>query len=190
MFTAAGGEFDGIGFVFSEDVPRRRRPRPLPKREGLVPDAGAIVLKLDSYAEWSPSGQGVHVLLRGRIPGPRRRKAQVEMYDQARFFAMTGEQVVGTPVTIEERQAELELIYRMVFPPAPAVTVDGAVDAHLHLDERVRRRRCESRRRSGEGRWQDTYGSQSRPTWRSRRCSPSGCRPMPRAWTHSSDAAV
>lgn len=42
-----------------------------------------------SYGEISPSGTGVHIIAKGRIPGDRRRKGNVEMYSEGRFFTMT-----------------------------------------------------------------------------------------------------
>jgi primase-polymerase (primpol)-like protein len=102
---------DGIGFVFSADDPYCGVDLDACcNGTGLVPDAAAIVLRLDSYTEWSPSATGVHVILRGRLPGSRRRRGKVELNDQGRFFCMTGEHVRGTPEAVEERQAELEQI--------------------------------------------------------------------------------
>lgn len=49
-----------------------------------------IVNALSSYAEISQSGDGVHILCLGSLPKGRRRKGNVEMYDSARFFALTG----------------------------------------------------------------------------------------------------
>lgn len=43
-----------------------------------------------SYAEISPSGAGIHLIIKGNIPGSRRRKQNVEMYEDGRFFTMTG----------------------------------------------------------------------------------------------------
>lgn len=42
-----------------------------------------------SYGEISPSGTGIHIITKGKIPGDRRRKGNVEMYSEGRFFTMT-----------------------------------------------------------------------------------------------------
>ncbi len=42
-----------------------------------------IVELLDSYTEVSPSGRGLHVWVRGKVPGDRRRRGKLEMYDSA-----------------------------------------------------------------------------------------------------------
>ena len=45
---------------------------------------------LNSYAEKSQSGLGIHIICEGKLPEGRRRKGNVEMYDWGRFFAFTG----------------------------------------------------------------------------------------------------
>lgn len=107
---AAAERFDGLGFVFSADDPFAgvdldRCRRDLPGLGGplLEPWAASLVLLLDSYAEWSPSGQGVHVIVRGAPPWLTqrgRRRGPVEAYENGRFFTMTGEHLVGTPEEI------------------------------------------------------------------------------------------
>ncbi|WP_179394958.1 phage/plasmid primase, P4 family [Lacticaseibacillus absianus] len=48
-----------------------------------------------SYTERSMSGTGIHIIIKGEIPGTRRRKGNVEMYQDGRFFAITGD-AIGT----------------------------------------------------------------------------------------------
>jgi primase-polymerase (primpol)-like protein len=81
----------------------------------ITDEALAIVRALDSYSEVSPSGTGVHVLMRGTLPAGGRRKGPVEMYSDLRFFTVTGAHVAGTPATIEERTAELAAVHRRIF---------------------------------------------------------------------------
>jgi hypothetical protein len=122
--VAADG-FDGIGFVFTEDDPYcgvdlDRCSDPL---AGLDPDAAELVAALDSYTEESPSGYGVHVIVRARLDGGRRRAAGIEMYDRGRYFTVTGWRINGTPATIEERQTELdELRARLMPEPVPSAS--------------------------------------------------------------------
>jgi hypothetical protein len=127
-FDAAGAlaeQFDGVGFVFTPDDPycgvdldHCRDPE-----TGQLEDrAAAWTLLLDSYTETSPSGTGVHVLLRAAVPGDRHRNGKVEMYDQGRYFCVTGEHVVGQPVTIEPRQEQLEALYADAFPESAELT--------------------------------------------------------------------
>lgn len=43
-----------------------------------------------TYSEISMSGNGIHIIGKAKIPGERRRKGDVEMYSEGRFFAITG----------------------------------------------------------------------------------------------------
>ena len=59
-----------------------------------IGDTGNIVAEfiytLGSYAEYSQSGKGIHIICRGTLPPAGRRKGTVEMYELGRFFVMTG----------------------------------------------------------------------------------------------------
>jgi putative DNA primase/helicase len=49
-----------------------------------------FVHSLGSYAEYSQSGKGLHVICKGKLPSGGRRKGQYEFYESGRFFVMTG----------------------------------------------------------------------------------------------------
>lgn len=49
-----------------------------------------VVNSLQTYTELSMSETGIHAIFKGEIPGNRRRKSNVEMYETGRFFALTG----------------------------------------------------------------------------------------------------
>ena len=89
---------------------------------GEVADAAAaIVRRLDSYTEVSPSGTGLKVYVLARKPGPRCRRHDVgiEIYDRARFVAVTGERVDGTPAELADRQGEIDALYAELWPTDP-----------------------------------------------------------------------
>ncbi len=86
------GRYDGVGFVFSSgdpfagiDLDNCREP----ETGELEEWAAKIVRKLGGYAEASPSGTGVHIIVRGKAPNKKRGK--VEAYSSERYFTMTGE---------------------------------------------------------------------------------------------------
>jgi putative DNA primase/helicase len=110
--------YDGIGFVFTPedelcgiDLDGCLDPE-TGEIEGWAQD---IIEELDSYAEISPRGTGVHVLVRGTLPPGRNRKGQFEAYDRARYFTVTGRHLAGTPRSIEGRQDQLERVLQRVF---------------------------------------------------------------------------
>ncbi|MDP9350096.1 MAG: hypothetical protein M3P51_00905, partial [Chloroflexota bacterium] len=85
--------------------------------------ARGVVEALDSYTEISPSGRGLHVWVRGELPGLRRRGGGVELYDRARYVTVTGEALPGYEHReIAERGAELAALYRRLFGEPQAST--------------------------------------------------------------------
>jgi hypothetical protein len=96
---------DGYVFIDLDDCRN-------PTNKGNRKWADDILKELNSYAEISPSGTGVHVFVRATKPGDRCRHGNVEIYDHARFAAMTGRRLNNYPDRIEARQAELESVYR------------------------------------------------------------------------------
>ena len=99
--TYESGHAMGIGFVLGDgimgiDLDAVRDPH----TGTLEPAAQAIVNRLDTYTEVSPSGTGVKLLLRGTAPQGRKRPADgidVEIYPSARYFTITGHRHPGTP---------------------------------------------------------------------------------------------
>lgn len=86
------GRYDGVGFVFSSgdpfsgiDLDKCRNP----ETGGLEGWATEIVEAFGGYAEASPSGTGVHIVVRGKAPN--RKRGRVEAYSSERFFTMTGQ---------------------------------------------------------------------------------------------------
>jgi hypothetical protein len=120
---------DGIGFVFTKDDPfcgvDLDRCRDAATAE-IEPWAREIVEELDSYAEVSPSGAGVHILVRAVLPDGRNRRGRIEIYDQGRYFTMSGHHLENTPRTIEERQEQLVSFKRRVLGEQPSTNGHSA----------------------------------------------------------------
>jgi primase-polymerase (primpol)-like protein len=110
--------YDGIGFEFGSGYVGVDLDRCRDVETGEVQDwAQDIIAHLDSYTESSPSGTGVHIIVKGALPPGRRREGPIEMYADARFFTVTGAHVEGTPVVVEERSGELQELHAALFPP-------------------------------------------------------------------------
>lgn len=117
-------DYDGIGFVFTEEDPYAGFDI-----DGMTEGDNrlAFARMLHSYTERSQSGKGLHVIVQAKKPGERCKntKLGVELYDNGRFFCMTGDHIEGFPETIEERQGEIETLYSLIFPlaqPKPTQT--------------------------------------------------------------------
>lgn len=115
--AVAGGGYDGIGFVFTDrdpyagidlDTPHD----PLTGESMLSPEDGArqqlIFQKMDSYSELSPSGKGLHIIVKAQVPHGRKRQA-VEVYSSGRFFTMTGNVYHAAPIA--DRQELVQLLW-------------------------------------------------------------------------------
>lgn len=105
------GGYDGVGFVFSPgdpyagvDLDDCRDP------ESAALDAWAsdLVATLAGYSEVSPSGTGVHVIVRGAAPN--RQGSRVEAYSSGRYFTVTGRAIFGHGLPPPERQEGLNML--------------------------------------------------------------------------------
>lgn len=106
----------GVGFMLGDgwagvDLDNSYNPR----TRTLAPWARGDVEALASYTEVSPSGRGVKVFVRGRLPEGRRRTGNYELYDGDRFFTVTGHRLDGAPATVQERQEQLAALHARLF---------------------------------------------------------------------------
>jgi len=74
-----------------------------------------IIKRLNSYTEVSPSGRGLHIIIKGKLPPGGNRKGNIEIYSHGRYFTMTGHHIEGAPTSIESRQTKLEALHREIF---------------------------------------------------------------------------
>jgi putative DNA primase/helicase len=87
---------DGLGFYFKEpyfgiDIDNVRDEIERYKQDDHDDNiVSEFIEMMCSYAEYSVSGNGIHIIVKGDLPKGGRRKKNVEMYDSGRFFVMTG----------------------------------------------------------------------------------------------------
>lgn len=111
---------EGIGFVFTaeDSFSGVDLDRCVDRETGQIePWAVEILDHLDSYTEFSPSGEGLHVIVQGELPEGRRRDGGIEMYDRGRFFTVTGRHLSGTPRQVEDRREQIGALHARLFPP-------------------------------------------------------------------------
>jgi len=147
--AARDGVLDGIGFVFTASNPFCGVDLDAcvdPKTGQIASWASEIVRELDSYTEFSPSGTGLHVLLRAELPSGGNRRVRIEMYDQGRFFTVTGRRLRGTSRVVEERQEQLSALHDRLFSPREQDVPErqGKVTSHNGLDDAEVLRRATS----------------------------------------------
>lgn len=88
-------KYTGIGFMFANgyfgvDIDNAEDAIEDYRDGGTDNIVSEFIGTLRSYAEYSQSGRGIHIICRGKLPPGGRRKGNVEMYDSGRFFVMTG----------------------------------------------------------------------------------------------------
>jgi len=84
---------DGIGFVFTRTDPFCGIDLDHclnPATGEITEQAAEIVALLDSYTEVSPSGTGLHIIVRGKPTSDRQRAQGVEVYGWSHFLTITG----------------------------------------------------------------------------------------------------
>ena len=106
---AVNNGFDGIGFVLTEndpyafiDLDHTEDQEEFSKQQTIYTNF------IDTYAELSPSGKGLHIIMKGRLPQGRRR-GSVEIYSSQRFMTMTGN--VYNSRHIENCQNKLDTLF-------------------------------------------------------------------------------
>jgi putative DNA primase/helicase len=105
--------FDGIGFMLGEDKNTgvkyfgidldnhedENGKKPM-NQDDFFDFSSEFINSLQSYTEYSHSGEGIHIICKGTLPDGARRKAGVgvEMYDKGRFFTMSGKVILDLPI--------------------------------------------------------------------------------------------
>lgn len=139
----------GLGFMLGEDVrtgityfgvdldnhvDKVTGQKPYPTAKEFEEFAYIFINALNSYTEYSHSGEGVHIICKGKLPGKRNKRKGVEMYDYRRFFTMTGKVIHNVP--IEERSEEVKPLWEKYLNVDPE-PVPGAVSYSLERPKSV-----------------------------------------------------
>lgn len=117
----AARERAGIGFALGDGYAGLDFDHAI-EDENIHPAVADAVARLESYAEISPSGKGVHIILRASVEQSRKLAATSrvparELYGGLRFFTITGKQIGGaTRIACgPTAQAALDELVRTLF---------------------------------------------------------------------------
>lgn len=89
--------FSGIGFMLSRYDPYTFIDLDHTDNPEIIAQQEAIFKNFYSYAEISPSGRGLHIIVKGLVPRGRKRN-KIEIYSQKRFMTMTGKAYRNVPI--------------------------------------------------------------------------------------------
>jgi len=132
------GDYDGIGFVFSRQDNYIGIDIDKCVADGKANNfATEIIDTLDSYTEFSPSGKGIHIIIKGNLPqsvlgtGRKNTKHGLEIYSYGRYFSFTGNRENSNDVY--ERTDELSEVFEQYFDDSD---IQGRVNlAEFEKDE-------------------------------------------------------
>ncbi|MCD8197825.1 MAG: DNA primase [Lachnospiraceae bacterium] len=135
--------------------------------------AAAILARQPTFAEFSPSGDGVHLWFKGEKPKGSSKNSEtgVEMYDSGRYFTVTGKKLPDAPETVAEDNGALAWIHenyvakKRKAKEKPKRKKSNAALTKLTDEELLEKAQAA---KGGdvfqllwEGRWQEKYQSQS-----------------------------
>ena len=155
-------DLDGIGFMFASPYFGVDLDHCMDK----VDFVDEFVETLQSYAEISKSGTGIHIICKGKLPEGSRRKGGVEMYSDGRYFIFTGNIYNPKYTEIRDCTESVKILHSKYLPTSvPKATVQRRVVVDLDDAEIIdKARNC----RSGSlfsmlyaGSWEGLFPSQS-----------------------------
>ncbi|QBZ71743.1 hypothetical protein [Pseudomonas phage KP1] len=158
------GWYNGIGFVLTESDPYAFIDLDDTKGDQTALDRQhKIFNEFDSYAELSPSGAGLHIIIKGALTSGRRRSF-IEIYSSGRYMTMTGNVYRNAP--IKEQNELLNVLWGQMGQGSVAVAHYAGLAEAKETDEQVLNRAITAA--NGDkfaelyaGRWEGMYSSQS-----------------------------
>ena len=162
VVQAVNNGFDGIGFVLTEndpyafiDLDHTADQEEFTKQQTIYNNF------IDTYAELSPSGKGLHIIMKGRLPQGRRR-GSVEIYSSQRFMTMTGN--VYNSRHIENCQNKLDTLFNSLGKSDKIIQLADEQQHYSDTELFEIAYNAENGQKFYDlynGHWQDYYGSQS-----------------------------
>lgn len=155
----------GIGFVFTKsdpfcgvDLDDAEGDASVTERQQQIYNA------LNSYAELSPSGNGLHIIVKAALPGGGRHPSGFGIFDNKRFFTFTGNVYCNT--LIEDRQEETVKVWESLGNDEVVTTTQVGDENETYTDEQVIERagnavNGDKFKRLWSGDWQTDYGATS-----------------------------
>jgi hypothetical protein len=156
--------YSGIGFVLTESDPFAFIDLDDTKGDKVALDRQLKIFnEFDTYAERSPSGKGLHLIVKGKVESGRRRGG-IEVYSESRYMTMTGDVYRNT--YIKECNGQLTALWEMLGHGSVATAIYAGLEKEKEPDEVILNRAALAA--NGEkfmalyaGKWQDFYPSQS-----------------------------
>lgn len=155
--------FDGIGFVFTENDPYCFIDLDATSDWLALERQHKIFREFDTYSERSPSGKGLHIIGKGKIPSGRKRSC-IEIYSSARYATFTGDVYANKP--INDVQDLLTQLWEQMGAASPSTSLFTGSNEEKYTDEQIIQQALDATNGEKfkillEGNWQSLYQSQS-----------------------------
>lgn len=158
-----GANYSGMGFVLTESDPFAFIDLDDTKGDDAAVQAQMRIYEsFPSYSEISPSGNGLHIIVKGCVPSGRKR-SKVEVYSDLRFMTVTGN--VYRNEAIRDHNELLNKLWAEMGKNVQACGIDPKAP-QTHTDEEViamclNAANGEKAADLASGEWQKYYTSQS-----------------------------
>lgn len=155
--------FDGVGFMFAPPYFGVDLDKCLDNTDFV----DEFVEGLQSYNEISKSGNGIHIICKGELPDGNRRRGQVEMYSEGRYFIMTGKPYNDKYSAIVDCTERIKILHSKYLPDLTPATIKDMQVVRLEMSDTDiidKARACKTGRVFQllyEGAWQGLFNSQS-----------------------------
>lgn len=161
--VAASKDYSGIGFVFAANHPYSFIDLDHTDNPIVLERQKKIYEFFNSYSELSPSGKGLHIIVKGSVPQGRRRDC-IEIYSSERYATFTGNVYNSQP--IKECQSDLMLLWEQMGNVSPQQFIVQGDAEEKQSDEEIIRIASEAVNgdkfsRLFKGDWAGLYPSQS-----------------------------
>lgn len=155
--------YSGIGFCLIESDPYTFIDLDHTEDKELHARHVGIYNAFNSYSELSPSGNGLHIIVKGAVPTGRKRN-KVEIYSTKRFMTMTGDVINDKPIA--ERQELVHQLWSELKPESSTGIVWNGSDTEPFTDEEIvdmiiSASNGEKATKLASGEWEDDYNSRS-----------------------------
>lgn len=167
------GDYSGVGFVFSghdpyafidlDDPSVLMDGTPNPNYQSDLASQIKIFREFDSYSERSPSGKGLHVIIKGEVVAGRRRSF-IEVYSSNRYATFTGDIYSDRPII--NQQEKLSLLWNQMGGGNAATYIYGGDQREKNTDDYILQQaenavNGDKFRELYKGSWLNLYPSQS-----------------------------
>lgn len=154
--------FDGLGFMFAPPYFGVDLDKCLDNQDFI----DEFVETLQSYTEISRSGNGIHIICKGTLPDGARRRGNVEMYNNGRYFITTGNLYNKDYTEIKDCSESIKVLHsKYLYTEKPKVA--PRMIERVNLEDREildKARNCKTGNLFQllySGNWQGVYNSQS-----------------------------